>query len=238
MMTSGLHSQSAPAGQRPTAAIIRTSRPGPCWVASQGDAPAAAAAGTGPARAGRTVSDDTDAALPEFDVSTPVRCPPVAAGPLSDSAATAVALRFKVLGYPIRVKLMSILFGSPAREECGRVLAAAVGLPETTVSRHLQQLRLAGFIESQRRGMHVFHRPHLMALNALGAALDTKVALPEGGCTADGSRGANAQGGDADVDATSVVSFQGHASRAGLHRASRGNDTPLRRTARPRFRSA
>src|SRR6478672_4199315 len=51
-------------------------------------------------------------------------------------------------------------------------LAAALGLTESTVSHHMTQLRRAGLVESERRGMNVYHRPHRDAVQALCAILD------------------------------------------------------------------
>jgi DNA-binding transcriptional ArsR family regulator len=48
----------------------------------------------------------------------------------------------------------------------------ALGLTESTVSHHLTQLRRAGLVESERRGMNVYHRPHRDAVEALCAVLD------------------------------------------------------------------
>lgn len=110
--------------------------------------------------------------LPAVDTAAPLDCAPVAAGPVSDLAAMEMAFRLKVLSHPVRIKLLSMLFAASKHEECGRVLARMIGLPETTVSHHLRQLRLAGFIESRRRGMHIYHRPHPRALNALSTTLD------------------------------------------------------------------
>lgn len=96
----------------------------------------------------------------------------IGAGPVSDVAATKMAFRLRVLSHPARIKLLSMLFAASRGEECGRVLATTTGLPETTISHHLRQLRAAGFIESSRRGMHVYHRPCPRAINALYATLD------------------------------------------------------------------
>lgn len=60
--------------------------------------------------------------LPVVDISAPVCCAPVAAGPLDDDAALEIALRLKALADPVRVKLISLLFGSAAGEETGRQL--------------------------------------------------------------------------------------------------------------------
>ncbi|MGH3675444.1 MAG: Rv2640c family ArsR-like transcriptional regulator [Mycobacterium sp.] len=109
-------------------------------------------------------------ALPLVDMSAPVCCAPVAAGPIDDDAALEVALRLKALADPARVKLMSLLFSGG--EECSRDLAEAVELSESTVSHHLSQLRRAGLVDSERRGMNVYHRPRRDALVALCTVLD------------------------------------------------------------------
>ncbi|OBB08119.1 transcriptional regulator [Mycobacteriaceae bacterium 1482268.1] len=111
-------------------------------------------------------------ALPVVDMSAPVCCSPVAAGPLGDQAALEIALRLKALADPVRVKLVSLLFSSQTGEECSCDLAAAVELTESTVSHHLSQLRRAGLVESERRGMNVYHRPRRESLIALCAVLD------------------------------------------------------------------
>jgi ArsR family transcriptional regulator, arsenate/arsenite/antimonite-responsive transcriptional repressor len=110
--------------------------------------------------------------LPMVDISAPVCCAPVAAGPMSDADALQVALRLKALADPARVKIMSFLFSSSAGEENSGELAAVLGLTESTVSHHLTQLRRAGLVESDRRGMNVYHRPHRDAVAALCAVLD------------------------------------------------------------------
>jgi ArsR family transcriptional regulator, arsenate/arsenite/antimonite-responsive transcriptional repressor len=43
---------------------------------------------------------------------------------------------------------------------------------ESTVSHHLTQLRNAGLVESERRGMNVYHRLRRAALTALCVVLD------------------------------------------------------------------
>lgn len=87
-------------------------------------------------------------------------------GVSDDEALAAFADRFAALSSPTRVKLAVLLCRHPAGTECGRVLAASVGLAETTVSHHLRLLRRAGLIDSQRRGMSIYHfaRPELRHL--------------------------------------------------------------------------
>jgi ArsR family transcriptional regulator, arsenate/arsenite/antimonite-responsive transcriptional repressor len=111
-------------------------------------------------------------ALPVVDMSAPLCCSPVAAGPLDDAAALDIALRLKALADPVRVKLVSLLFSSDVGEMCSCDLATSVGLTESTVSHHLSQLRRAGLVESRRRGMNVYHRPRHESLTALCTVLD------------------------------------------------------------------
>ena len=111
-------------------------------------------------------------ALPVIDTSAPVCCAPVAAGPISDEDALQIAMRLKAIADPVRVKIVSYLFSSAAGEEISGDLAAVLGLTESTVSHHLSQLRRAGLVESDRRGMNVFHRVRPEALQALFVVLD------------------------------------------------------------------
>jgi len=91
---------------------------------------------------------------------------------MNDDDALQVALRLKALADPVRVKIMSLLFSSPASTENSGELAAILELSESTVSHHLTQLRRAGFVESDRHGMHVYHRPAVNAVDALCKVLD------------------------------------------------------------------
>ena len=111
-------------------------------------------------------------ALPMIDMSAPVCFPPVAAGPVDDDAALEVALRLKALADPVRVKLMSFLLTADGAGLTTGALAEVVALKDSTVSHHLTQLRTAGLIESERRGMSVDHRARREALAALCAVLD------------------------------------------------------------------
>lgn len=97
---------------------------------------------------------------------------PLVREPLNPPAAAEMAARFKALADPVRVKIMSYLFSSPAGEQVSGQLAAALSLSDGTVSHHLAQLRKAGLVISDRRGMHVFHRVHPEALQALCTVLN------------------------------------------------------------------
>ncbi len=112
-------------------------------------------------------------ALPLIDMNAPVCCSPVAAQPLDDEAALEIAMRLKALADPMRVRLLSLILTCEAADPpTTGVLAGIVGLAESTVSHHLGQLRTAGLIGSQRRGMSVHHTPRRDALAALCGVLD------------------------------------------------------------------
>ena len=111
-------------------------------------------------------------ALPVIDTTAPICCAPMASGPMSDDDALQIALRLKALADPVRVKIVSHLFTSPDGETTSGGLATVLGLTDATVSHHLTQLRKAGLVLSDRRGMNVFHRVRPEALQALCTAID------------------------------------------------------------------
>jgi ArsR family transcriptional regulator, arsenate/arsenite/antimonite-responsive transcriptional repressor len=109
-------------------------------------------------------------ALPVLDTTAPICCAPVGAAPMGEDAALELAVRLKALADPVRLRLMSLLLTS--EEVCTCELAPTVGLTEATVSHHLGQLRKAGLIEGERRGMNVYYRARREALGALVRVLD------------------------------------------------------------------
>jgi ArsR family transcriptional regulator len=111
-------------------------------------------------------------ALPTLDVSSPLCCPPIAAGAMGRDAALEVALRLKALADPVRVRLLSMLLASDEHGLCTCELAQAVALTDATVSHHLGQLRKAGLVDGTRDGMNVYYRPVRDSLAALCHILD------------------------------------------------------------------
>jgi len=111
--------------------------------------------------------------LPVIDLTAPVCCAPVSAAPLDDAAALEIALRLKALADPVRIKLMSILLTDDAGEICTCDLAAAVNLAESTTSHHLGQLKKAGMVQANRRGMNVYYAARPESLDALRQTLST-----------------------------------------------------------------
>ena len=109
-------------------------------------------------------------ALPVIDATSIVCCAPVAAAPMGADDAVEVAVRLKAVADPTRLRLLSLLLSQD--EVCVCDLAPPVGLTEATVSHHLAQLRKAGLIEGERRGMNVYYRARRDALSALAGILD------------------------------------------------------------------
>src|SRR4051812_9549398 len=93
--------------------------------------------------------------LPALDTTDPVRCAPLAAGPMDATDALQIALRLKALADPVRVRLMSMILAEPVTGVCTCDLAPAVGVAEATVSHHLKQLRAAGLVQGTRKGTNV-----------------------------------------------------------------------------------
>ena len=62
---------------------------------------------------------------------------------------------FKALAHPTRLYFVHVLGEGP---RCVRELTALAGVDMSTVSRHLQKLKLAGILEDERRGTQVYYR--------------------------------------------------------------------------------
>ncbi|MDQ1702223.1 MAG: ArsR family transcriptional regulator, arsenate/arsenite/antimonite-responsive transcriptional [Frankiaceae bacterium] len=109
--------------------------------------------------------------LPLVDARAALCCAPLSAGALSESDALAVAKRFKAVGDPVRVRLLSLLAAGPDDGCCTCDLAPAVGVGEATVSHHLKKLLEAGLVTKRRDGLNVYYRPVPEALEALAGVL-------------------------------------------------------------------
>ena len=62
---------------------------------------------------------------------------------------------FKALSDPIRLRMVALLLEG---DLCVCDLMAVLELPQSTVSRHLANLRHAGLVEDERRGVWMFYR--------------------------------------------------------------------------------
>lgn len=65
------------------------------------------------------------------------------------------AQTFKALADETRLRILALLLGG---ELCVCDLMAILGLPQSTISRHLAYLRNAGWVEDRRQGIWMFYR--------------------------------------------------------------------------------
>ena len=75
---------------------------------------------------------------------------------LSDDDAEQLAVRFKLLGEPGRLRMVYALL--EAGELCVNDLAGLVDSSESATSHQLRQLRLAGLVRTRKQGREVFYR--------------------------------------------------------------------------------
>jgi ArsR family transcriptional regulator len=85
-------------------------------------------------------------------------CPPLLAGALEPSQASALAAALKALADPARLRIISLLQAQPDAEACVCHLTEPLGLGQPTVSHHLKVLREAGLVEREQRGSWAYFR--------------------------------------------------------------------------------
>lgn len=82
-------------------------------------------------------------------------CTPLLAAPLSAQDADEVALAFKALADPVRLRLLSLIAAAPEGTACSCDLEEPVGKSQPTVSHHLSLLADAGLITKEKVGRWV-----------------------------------------------------------------------------------
>jgi len=80
-----------------------------------------------------------------------------------------MALKFKALGDPVRLRLVALI--ASTAEVCVCDLVPAFALSGPTISHHLKVLRQAGLVDSERRGTWVYYHVLPEALGELKALL-------------------------------------------------------------------
>ena len=99
-------------------------------------------------------------------------CPPIAQESLDPEQATDMARRFKALGDPIRLRLLSRITSASDGEICVCDLSGDdLNVSGPTISHHLRVLREAGLISGERRGTWIYYRPVKENLSRLATLL-------------------------------------------------------------------
>ncbi|MGW1396524.1 ArsR/SmtB family transcription factor [Streptomyces nigra] len=101
-------------------------------------------------------------------------CAPLSTAPLDEAQAADLAKIFKALGYPVRLRLMSMIASrGEGGEVCVCELTPAFDLSQPTVSHHLKLLRQVGLLDCGRRGIWVYYWGLPGVLDRLAAFLTT-----------------------------------------------------------------
>jgi ArsR family transcriptional regulator len=98
-------------------------------------------------------------------------CATVLGGRLEKLDAEQLALGFKAIADPGRLRLLNFIAAQPSREACVCHLMKPLGLKQSTVSHHLRVLHEAGLLDRERRGTWVYYRIVPQRLAALRDAL-------------------------------------------------------------------
>lgn len=91
--------------------------------------------------------------------------------PLSSAQAADLAVAFKALGDPVRLRLFSLIASHADGEACVCDLSGEFDVSQPTISHHLKVLREAGLLTSERRASWVYYRASVEALQSLAALL-------------------------------------------------------------------
>lgn len=109
--------------------------------------------------------------LPLSTVDFAVCCSPVTGAVIEPKAAEKLALVFKALGDPSRLRLLSLIAAHEDGEACICDLTAPVGLSQGTVSHHMKLLSDAGLVSRDQRGKWAYYRVVDAAIRSAGQAL-------------------------------------------------------------------
>ncbi|MCM6772378.1 metalloregulator ArsR/SmtB family transcription factor [Nocardia sp. CDC159] len=91
--------------------------------------------------------------------------------PLDAETATELAVMFKALSDPVRLRLLSAIASRAGQEACVCEVSDGLDVGQPTVSHHLKVLRQAGLLTSERRASWVYYRVVPEALQRLSDLL-------------------------------------------------------------------
>src|SRR3954467_3683323 len=84
-------------------------------------------------------------------------CEPMVSEALTPAGAADMARVFKVLGDPVRLRVLSLIAARRGGEVCVCEITDAFDLTGPTISYHLRVLREAGLVDCQRRATWVYY---------------------------------------------------------------------------------
>jgi ArsR family transcriptional regulator len=100
-------------------------------------------------------------------------CTPITRETLTAEGAESMAVAFKALSDPTRLRLISIVAASEGEEACVCDLTEPIGLSQPTVSHHLKILMDAGYLTRSKRGTWAYYKLVPGALDRVSQLLVT-----------------------------------------------------------------
>ena len=91
--------------------------------------------------------------------------------PMNAESAVELAVLFKALADPVRLRLLSTIASRADGEACVCDLSTGIEVTQPTISHHLKVLREAGLLTSERRASWVYYRVVPQALARLSDVL-------------------------------------------------------------------
>lgn len=110
--------------------------------------------------------------MPEFSPVAPC-CAPLVDATIDEHEAAELAVLFKALSDPVRLRLVSMIATAPSGEVCACDLPEIFDRSQPTMSHHLGQLTKAGLISREQRGKWAWFRIVPDRLDALASVLAT-----------------------------------------------------------------
>lgn len=110
-------------------------------------------------------------APPAVEPTASACCSPITGGVMTDEEAGSLAVKFKAMGDPTRIRLLSMVAAAEGGEACVCDMNEQLDLSQATVSHHLGLLVKAGLLTRTKRGIWSYYALVPGALPALGDTL-------------------------------------------------------------------
>ena len=107
-------------------------------------------------------------------------CAPITGAALSEQDAAVLAAKFKAIGDPTRLRLLSLIAAHDGGEACVCDLNEPLSLSQPTISHHLKVLVDAGLLTRSKRGTWSYYAIVPGSLEMLADVLSTPAAASAG----------------------------------------------------------